>query len=433
VNHSHSRIGAGLAALAVGVSLTGCALDGAGGTGSTPEESVDTSGEVTGEVSLQTWALKPNFTEYVEGVIDAFEEEHPGTTVTWLDQPGEGYSEKVLSQASAGELPDVTNLPPDFALALAREGMLLDLEGVDDELESTYVAGGLGAYQYAGIEGTYGYPWYLNTDVNYWNSEIMEAGGLDPQDAPTSLDELIEQARTLEAATGGKQYLMSRKPGLGDFAAEGVAILDEAGTEFVFNTPEAVALLDKYRDAYADGLMPQDVLTDAYLGNSQLFTEGKVGWSTGGGNFIAGVLENNPSLEGKIVPSPAMGTPPLYVQGVSVSRSSKNVPAAIALARFLTNAENQEAFAEEVPGIFPSTIASQENPEFAESDGTPSQDAKVMAFTSLTEAQVLQPVEVTEAMSTVVNQQIAAAISGEVTSQEALDTAVQRCNELLNQ
>ena len=421
------RIGAAGAALTVLAALGGCALNGAGGTETTA--GADASGEVTGEVTLQTWALKPNFTEYVEGVIDDFEQEYPGTTVTWLDQPGDGYSEKVLSQAAAGELPDVTNLPPDFALSLAREGLLTDVTEVDDTLEDTYVAGALDAYRYRGLEGTFGFPWYLTTDLNYWNTEMFEAAGLDPAAPPTTLDELVAQARTMMDETG--EYLMSRKPGLGDFAAEGLPVLSEDGTEFVFNTPEAAALLDVYRAAYADGLLPDDVLTDAYLGNSQLFTEGKVAWSTGGGNFINTVLENNPSLEGKITSSPYMGATPLYVQGLSVSSQSANTPTAVALARFITNAANQEAFAAEVPGVFPSTTVSQENPELAESDGTPQGDAKQIAYRNLTTARVLQPVEVNEAMTTIINQQFAAAIAGDKTSREALDAAVEECNKLL--
>jgi len=423
------RIGAAGLALAVPavLALGGCALNGTGG--GSDDAAADASGEVTGEVTLQTWALKPTFTDYVEGVIADFEEQYPGTEVTWLDQPGDGYSEKVLAQAAAGELPDVTNLPPDFALSLAREGLLADVAAVDETLEDTYVPGALDAYRYGGLDGTYGYPWYLTTDLNYWNTAMFEEAGLDPAAPPTTLEELVAQARTMKEATG--EYLMSRKPGLGDFAAEGLPVLSEDGTEFVFDTPEAAEILDVYRDAYAEGLLPDDVLTDAYLGNSQLFTEGKVAWSTGGGNFIATTVENNPSLEGKIAPSPYIGQTPLYVQGVSVSSRSANPATAHALARFVTGAAQQEEFARQVPGIFPSTTSSQDDPGLAESDGTPQGEAKQIAFGNLTTARVLQPVEVTDAMTTIVNQQFAAAIAGDKTSQEALETAVDECNKLL--
>ena len=425
------RIGAAGAALTVLAALGGCSFSAAdrGSGGTEAASGLRPASGVTGEVTLQTWALEPGFAPYIGGVIADFEREHPGTTVTWIDQPGEGYSAKVLAQAAAGELPDVTNLPPDFALLLAREGLLTDIAGADETVADTYVPGALTAYRYAGLEGTYGYPWYLTTDLNYWNTEMFENAGLDPATPPTTLDELVEQARTMMDTTG--DYLMSRTPGLGDFAAAGLPVLSDDGTEFTFNTPEAAELLDVYRAAYADGLLPDDVLTDAYLGNSRLFVEGRVAWSTGGGNFINRVLQEDPSLEGKIASSPYLGATPLYVQGLSVSDESANRPAAVALAKFVTNAANQEAFAAEVPGVFPSTTASQGDPDLARSDGTPQGDAKEIAFSGLTTAEVLQPVEVDDAMTAVVNQEFAAAIAGERTSRQALDAAVDECNMLL--
>ncbi|MER5961608.1 extracellular solute-binding protein [Streptomyces sp. NPDC002057] len=407
--------------------LTGCGLsDTSGADGPRPV----VTGEVKGKVSIQTWALKPKFTAYMEGVIDGFEKRYPGTEVEWLDQPGDGYSEKVLNQAAGGSLPDVVNLPPDFALPLVERNMLLDVAGADPKLAEEYVKGGIDAYRFAGREGAYGYPWYLNTDVNYWNAELLTAYGLDPKKPPTGLDELIAQARVVKEKSGGSTYLMSRKPGLGDFADAGVRIMAEDGGSFTFNTPEAAALLDTYRAAFQEGLLPKDVLTDTYAGNAKLFSAGTAAWTTAGANHITGLATDNPTLAPKVVPSAAVGTPPLYVQGLSVARGGRNPAAALALARWVTSAENQAAFAH-LTSIFPSTRASANDPFFSESDGTNAGDAKVIAFKSLAAARMLQPVQVNEAMSTVVNQQIALAIDGRTSSQQALDTAVARCNALL--
>ncbi|SDI11263.1 carbohydrate ABC transporter substrate-binding protein, CUT1 family [Actinokineospora alba] len=422
-----ARLG-GIAALSAAVvMLAGCGIGGDDGAAATG----DTGGEVKGEVSLQTWALKPKFTGYVEGVIDAFEKKYPGTTVKWLDQPGDGYSAKVLTQAAAGDLPDVVNLPPDFALPLVKQNLLLDVAKADDKLKSDYVAGGVSAYEFAGHQGAYGYPWYLNTDVHYWNSELLAGNGLDPKRLPSTLDELIAQARVMKEKSGGQMYLMSRKPGLGDLVNAGVKLLSDDGTRFTFNTPEAAAVLDKYRAAFAEGLLPRDVLTDKYLGNSELFKKQQVAWTTGGGNSINDYKRDNPTLAPKIVASPAFGTPPLYVQGLSVSRTSKNLPAALALARFVTSPENQAAFAELVPGIFPSTTASAADPRFSQSDGTNAGDAKVIAFQALAKAKLLQPPLVTEAMGDYIKQQFSLAISGEIPAKEALDRSVKKCDELL--
>ncbi|MFF4189901.1 ABC transporter substrate-binding protein [Nonomuraea sp. NPDC001831] len=418
-------------AVAAVMVVSGCGLGGSAEPGAAAPTAAAT-GEVKGTVSLQTWALKPKFTAYVEGVIAAFEKKYPGTKVEWLDQPADAYSEKVLNQAASGTLPDVTNLPPDFARPLVQQGMLLDVAAADPKLADEYVAGGIDAYTFRGYPGTYGYPWYLNTDVNYWNSELMKKNGLDAAKPPTTFDELVEQARTYKEKSGGKTYLMSRRPELGDLAQAGVKLLSDDGKSFVFNTPEAVAVIEKYRAAFKEGLLPRDVLTDTYAGNAKLFNEGTVAWTTAGANHIIAVKTDNPSLAPKVVPSTAMGTPPLYVQGLSVSKKSKNPAAAIALARWVTSAENQAAFAHEV-SVFPSTKASAGDPFFTRSDGTNAGDAKVIAFKSLATAKVLQPVEVTEAMSKFIRQQIALALNGEVSAKEALDAAVAKCNELLNQ
>ncbi|MET9399911.1 extracellular solute-binding protein [Kitasatospora sp. NPDC002965] len=425
------RIWAAVTTAAVAATvLTGCGLSSDDRSDDTAAKVAAATGEVKGKVSLQTWALKPKFTAYVQGVIDGFRQRYPGVEVEWLDQPGDGYSAKVLSQAAAGTLPDVVNLPPDFALPLARQSLLLDVAKADPKLAEEYVAGGVDAYRFAGQDGTFGYPWYLNTDVNYWNSELLSRNGLDPKNLPGTLDELIAQARTMKEKSGGSTYLMSRKPGLGDLVNAGVKVMADDGRSFTFNTPEAAALLDKYRAAYKDGLLPNDVLTNTYAGNSKLFNAGTAAWTTGGGNFISSLATDNPTLAPKMLSSPAMGTPPLYVQGLSIPKSTKNPAAAVALARWVTSAENQARFAQ-LTSIFPSTKASAGDPFFSRSDGTNAGDAKVVAFTSLAKAKILQPVQVDDAMSTVINQQIALAISGDTSSKQALDTAVERCNQLL--
>lgn len=311
------RIKLAVAATAAMFALTACT---GGGTQTAPEQTG--GGEITGEVSLQTWSLTPKFTDYLNKTVAAFEAEYPGTKVKLIDQPGDGYADKVLTQATSGTMPDVVNLPPDFALPLVGQKMLLDVASVDKTLEQTYVPGSLAAYQFRGSEGTYAYPWYLNTDVNYWNIDKLKACGLDPKKLPATTSELFEQAATMHEACP-KEYLLSRKPGLGDLALAGATILSEDGTKFTFNTPESAALLDQYATAYKNGLMPNSVLSSDYLGNSLLFTKGEVAWTTGGATSIPDFERDNPSLRGKVVASKALDISPLYAQGLSVSANSR--------------------------------------------------------------------------------------------------------------
>ena len=404
--------------------LSGCS----GGAGGAAGGDVD--GPVDGTITVQTWSLTPTYTDYLEGVATAFEEANPGTEVKLVDQPGDGYAEKVLSQASSGTLPDVVNLPPDIALPLAKRGFLYDISQADDSLDDTYVPGALDAYEYNGVDGVYGYPWYLNTDVNYWNAARMDACGLDSTTVPADTDELFTQAATMHEACPD-DYLMSRKPGLSDFSLAGAQVVSDDGSEFVFADDDASAdLIDRYAEAYQEGYLPPSVLTSEYLGNSTLFTQAKVAWTTGGASSLSDFVTNNPSLEGQVVVSPALDTPPLYVQGLSVSATSEELATATAFAAFMTNEENQNAFGH-IVNVFPSTTASASDAYFSEDDGTVDGKARALAFESLKTAENLSPVEANSAMTQFLDQQIALAMKGDVTAQEALDTAQQKMNQLL--
>ena len=418
------RVAAILAgAAATALVLTGCSSGGTASTGGG-------DGKVSGSITLQTWALTPTYTDYLNGVVKAFEKKYPDAQVKLVDQPGDGYADKVLSQASSNSLPDVINLPPDLALPLAKRGFLQDVAKDDSTLSSTYVKGSLTAYNYKGVDGTFGYPWYLNTDIDYWNKTMFTKCGLDPASPPKTTDELFSQAETMHQKCPD-DYLMSRKPGLSDFSLAGVKILNADGTKFTFaNSSKAADLITKYAKAYKEGLMPSSVLNTDYLGNSTLFTQGKVAWTTGGATAISDFEKNNPSLKGNIIVSPALDNPPLYVQGLSVSAKSKHIATAEALAKFMTNAENQEAFAHLV-NIFPSTKSSQSDPFFSKDDGTVQAKARVLANEALKTAKNLNPVEANSAMTDFLDQQIALAMKGGVSPEKALQTAQDKMNTLL--
>ncbi|UWF77389.1 MULTISPECIES: ABC transporter substrate-binding protein [Microbacterium] len=248
---------AGATALALSACTGGGGAGAAGGGGP-----IDTSGELTGTIKFQTWSLKnEKFTPYFEALIDEFEKEHPEVTVEWLDQPGEGYQDKILSQANSNTLPDVLNRPPDIAFPLVKAGKLLDLAEADPGLESQYNEGGWTAYSsYSGTEGTYGLPWYLGSDASWWNLAALEPYGITKDNLPATTDEWLDTAKEVATASNGKVQLVSSMPGVDTFISAGIPVMDEDGT-FTFNTPEAEAIMQKYADAYAAGAMPAEALS----------------------------------------------------------------------------------------------------------------------------------------------------------------------------
>ena len=178
-------------------------------TADEPAEDVDDDADaepaaLSGEITFTTLQLSPDFDDYIEGVIASFESEHPDATVNWVDVPFEGAQERLLADASAGTLADVINLNPDLSFPLAVEGQFIDLDEAAAEVRGDYVEGAWDSFRYPGIDGAFGYPWYLSTEVTMYNAALLEEAGLDPDDAPETFEELFETARTVAANTDAR-------------------------------------------------------------------------------------------------------------------------------------------------------------------------------------------------------------------------------------
>ena len=423
-----TSVAAGIA-VATAFALTACTGGASTGGGSAAD------GEVGGEISFQTWSLKNDkFTPYFEGVIAAFEKENPGTTVKWIDQPADGYEDKILQQAESGELPDVINLPPEYAYSLASAGQLLDL-GSASKILDDYVDGGVAAYTYDGIDGSFGFPWYLGTELNYWNTALLAKGGVT--ETPQTFEQTMDAAEKLAAA--GIQTI-SDVPSPKSLQ---IMVSDGGGTQdvykdgkFVFNTPEAAAIIERYAELYKAGAISPEALQNAGTANANInnFNKGTVAWATAGPNYIdKDVAVNAPTLLPDVDVTNGFGNPPLFVQGISVSKNSKNSATALAFAEFVTNTENQIAFVKLAAGFFPGTIEANADPSaFAEAPVNELQGtATTLAAAQMADAKQTGAPQYTEAMETYAKQQIALAITGEISGQEALDKAVEYAQQNL--
>ena len=422
-----SSLALGIVAAAA-LALTACT--GSGGSSSSGG-AIDTSGELSGTIKFQTWSLKnEKFSPYFEKLIDAFEKEHPKVTVDWLDQPGDGYQDKILSQANSNTLPDVLNLPPDVGYPLVAAGKLVDLETADPDLKSAYNTGAWDAYsQYPGVDGTYGLPWYLSSDASWWNLAQLAPYGVTEENLPTTVDELLTLAKDVATESGGKVQLLSSIPALDTFTSAGMEVINDDG-EFDFNTDEAAAIIEKYADAYAAGAMPAEALTGDYGGNAEAYIQEKVAFTTGGTGFTTDLAKDAPALLENTVATQRLGIPPLYVQGLNVSADSDNKEAALAFAEFATNEENQVAFSSLAVGTAPGTSAGGD--AVVENISSSITDEKQLSaidtvFTAMEDAKAI-PFQWTSDMATYMTQQIALAVNGEADAQEQLDKIVEYAN-----
>ncbi|MFJ9899622.1 ABC transporter substrate-binding protein [Streptomyces sp. NPDC091280] len=423
------RAFAAAAAAVVLMPLSAC------GSGGDDGGSTDASGKVEGDITFQTWNLRANFKSYFEGVISGFEKQYPGTHVKWIDQPAEGYADKISADAAAGTLPDVVNVSPDLVAPLAKAGLATDLDKAAAKYRSEYLSGAWASHQIPGMTGTYAFPWYLNTGPLFYNKSLFRQAGLDADQPPKTYDELFAQALQLAKKTDGKVATLANVPTVEDFGRYGVQLMNKAGTAFAFNDAKGVELLTKYKELYDAKALDPQALTATPESSGKKFLTGAVAMNPGSALDLDNFKKQAPSLYKNIGITDQItstGHVNMYVMGVMVNSKTKHTPAAVAFAHYVTDARQQMSFAKQV-AIFPSTAGSLDDPYFTKEDGTDETRVRIAAAKSLKNAVNYTPVLFSEQMKTALRNEVAKALQGKESPKAALDNAVKQCDTLLQQ
>ncbi|ARX88174.1 ABC transporter substrate-binding protein [Streptomyces alboflavus] len=428
ISRSPRRAVVAAALAAVMLPLSACGGGDEGG-------SSDASGKVEGEITFQTWNLKANFKSYFEGLIDDFEQKYPDAKVKWVDQPGEGYADKISADAAGGTLPDVVNVSPDLVAPLAKAGIALDLDKSAGKYEKEYLPGAWKSHQVPGLEGTYAFPWYLNTGPLFYNKRLFKDAGLDANKPPKTYDELFDDAEELAKKSKGKVATLANVPTIEDFGRYGVPLMNKEGTGFTFNDAKGVELLTKYKELYDAKALDGQALTATPESTGKKFLTEAVAMNPGSALDLEKFKKDAPRLYKNIGITPQIsstGKDNMYVMGVMVNTRTKRTPAAVAFAHFVTDAQRQMSFAKKV-AIFPSTKGSLDDPYFTKQDGSDETRVRIAAAKSLKTAVNYTPVLFSEQMKIELRNAVARALQGKQSPKEALDNAVKACDRLLKQ
>ncbi|MFF3195583.1 extracellular solute-binding protein [Streptomyces misionensis] len=405
------------------------------GSGGGDGGSTDASGKVEGDITFQTWNLRANFKGYFDGLIADFEKKYPGTHVKWVDQPAEGYADKISADAAGGTLPDVVNVSPDLVAPLVKAGLAMDLDKAAAKYKGEYLPGAWASHQVPGVSGTYAFPWYLNTGPMFYNKALFKEAGLDPEKPPKTYDELFTEARQMAQKSGGKVATLANIPTIEDFGRYGASLMNKDGTGFAFNDAKGVELLTKYKQLYdAKGLDPQALNATPESAGKKFLTQA-VAMNPGSALDLQNFKTQAPSLYKNIGITDQItntGHVNMYVMGLMVNSRTKNTPAAVAFAHYVTDAEHQMSFAKKV-AIFPSTAGSLDDPYFTKEDGTDATRVRIAAAKSLKNAVNYTPVLFSEQMKTALRNEVDKAMQGKQSPKAALDNAVKACDRLLQQ
>ncbi len=175
------------------------------GSGQTTDESSSNSQSADEEqvtIKFANWVSAEDATkENVSKVIEAFEQEHPNVTVENVAIPFDQMRQQLLTMTAGGNPPDVMMLNGPWSQELGAQGALLDLTEIagEDYLNDNW-PGALDAGKYK--DQLYAVPFGLSPHAFWYNKDLMEKAGLDPENPPKTMDELNEAMAQIKDKLG---------------------------------------------------------------------------------------------------------------------------------------------------------------------------------------------------------------------------------------
>lgn len=387
--------------------------------------------------------LKPNFTEYFVNLNNTFEQQEE-VEIRWVDVAWSAMENKILTSISAKTAPDVVNLNPKFASQLATRNAWLDLEPlVAPEVKTTYLpkiwqASTIEVCQASNCtEQTFGLPWYLTTTITIYNQTLLDAAGIESP--PQTYAELAEVAKIVKQKTGKYAFFISFVPNdsgdvLESFVKMGVNLLDESGRA-AFDTPQGRAAFQYWVDLYQQELLPPDVLTQGHRRGIELYQTGEIALLSSGAEFIDSITNNAPTIAEVSGVAPQItgqtGKKNVAVMNLVIPRDSDKAQEALKYALFVTNTENQLAFARE-SNVLPSTTEAVEQyiEDIEQQPQTSLKErAKKISAAQLEDAEVLIPVtEDLQILQQAIYENLQAAMLNEKTVEQAVEDAAAEWN-----
>ncbi|MBW4678322.1 MAG: sugar ABC transporter substrate-binding protein [Desmonostoc geniculatum HA4340-LM1] len=392
-----------------------------------------TSGVAT--VEFWTMQLQPQFTDYFKNLIGNFETQNPGIKINWVDVPWAAMENKILTAVSGKTPPDVVNLNPGFASQLAGRNAWLDLDTkVPNDVRSSYLPN---IWKASTLNGkSFGIPWYLTTRLTIYNTDLLKQAGINKP--PATYAELAQVAQQIKDKTGKYAFFVTFVPQdsgevLESFVQMGVTLIDAQG-KAAFNSPQGKAAFQYWVDLYKKDLLPKEALTQGHRHAIDLYQSGETALLASGPEFLKAIANNAPKIAQASEIAPQLtgdtGKKNVAVMNIVIPRDSKQPDNAVKFALFVTNDENQLAFAK-AANVLPSTIKALSDSYFKDvpANASPIDKARVITAKQLQQAEILTPtLKDFNKLQKAVYENLQAAMLGEKTVDKAVEDAAQQWN-----
>jgi putative chitobiose transport system substrate-binding protein len=204
-----------------------------------------------------------------------------------------------------------------------------------------------------------------------------------------------------------------------------------------FNSPEGLAAFKYWVDLYQQKLLPPEVLTQGHQHGIELYQAGEMAIINTSPEFINSIQQNAPQVAAVSLPSSQItgktGKKNVAVMNLVIPKDTDDADMALKFALFVTNTENQLAFAQ-AANVLPSTVDGVEQ-YIAALDQNAAQDplalARKVSAEQLGDAEILIPAqENLTQLQKIIYENLQGAMLGQKSVEQAVEDAAAAWNSL---
>jgi len=328
---------------------------------------------------MQMWGRDVDQVTY-NALIDAWNAANPDNQIELTIIPSAEYVAKVAAAAAGGALPDLLDVDLIYMPDFINQGLLQPITAQIDGYEHKDVLSpGHMAVSTTDEGEIYGVPFLVDASSLFWNKDLFEQAGLDPEKGPATWDEVIEDARAISALGDDIYgfYFAGACAGCNAYTylpqiwAAGGDVIDYANHEATMaDDPVVREAYEYYKTMWDEGLVPEGARAENGSTWMTTFAAGNIGIQPlGGGWGITGVIAANPDLNFGVtlLPGKEAGQTASFAGGdVLAVTNNADVDAAWAFIEWLLSDEVQlEVYAKN--GAFTSRTDLADN-EYAAAD-----------------------------------------------------------------
>ncbi len=345
-----------------------------------------TDAPAEGKIEIRVWGHQaPAFNEASQKMFADFMAANPNVTIKYETFPWEVFIQTIQTSLPAGNTADVILIPGGYTCRYASGGQLLEVPAdvmTLDAAKDIFFDAPLGGQTCDGK--LYGFPAEYNLEYGgaYVNPALFEAAGLTYPPQWQTWDDVVADARKLTTVgsdgvmtVAGLHYTNSDQLFtyfLAGILEQGGNYFAEDGKHFNFNSPEAVATIQKLMDmAQKDGIVDPIIFNQdsEWVGDS--FAQGHNAIGVLGSWYAGDAKIGYPDLKFDYVTlPPLMGTQHKFVSvggwGYVVGKSTKNPELAWKLAAFLGANEASVMFFNTKSATIPAMKSVAADPKYVE-------------------------------------------------------------------